>query len=653
MEHSAIISVASPSTKINEFEYVFTVTIDHRLRVWNLTSGRIAFTIDLLSREFDPNDQTRPVIHPAHSNLVQVYRSDDEDDICVTYSPTGSGQFKLWQVTPAHEGKLELIDLCPDVTLEPPAPTPDVWTVADFSFVLDHMKVDKYTIWVLWKNNTAYRLQCLTFQMGNDRRLKDSWKHGWVSVAAETSSDSALPQSPSSDPTRSWLEYILYPGRFTTATIETALALRQGTKGSAKRSGPLVERLCSTLASTSSLDRKADGGMDYERFTKATDDQWRSFCRFLNDIDKLRGEALSLVIHPGNDMPWVILADGVSATRECSRMEQVWHNQNESPASLEDVVALVSAAASLREGVPIQFRNSFSATILAELCEESSEIEPTKMRLIYEKCDFSSQISDEDYDDLIGRLGDFKRVTPSVYEAILEAMTAFGNFDKRPHRLSLAEFGRKLVIESVQEVVPLHRSVCLDQLMLLIFIEVEINHTEDGIQFETGAVCRQLLITLRRLELLRWLTSQQIAVPLVNESLFTTHKPVEVITVFEGILRHLLSLDTRHGESTSAALTSLAIHICAPTSEYELISSTIQCFLLTQERPDLALEFARFVENDSFSTYAQARTLLASGDALGASALFKKSAFGLGMTSISHCINFANCLQRTLALRNV
>jgi nuclear pore complex protein Nup160 len=50
---------------------------------------------------------------------------------------------------------------------------------------------------------------------------------------------------------------------------------------------------------------------------------------------------------------------------------------------------------------------------------------------------------------------------------------------------------------------------------------------------------------------------------------------------------------------------------------------------LKHNRPDLAMDFARFVGEDPFSMYIQGRTCLASNDALTASALFKRAAFGI------------------------
>ncbi len=102
------------------------------------------------------------------------------------------------------------------------------------------------------------------------------------------------------------------------------------------------------------------------------------------------------------------------------------------------------------------------------------------------------------------------------------------------------------------------------------------------------------------------------------------------MTVLEGCIGHLLGLATHSGEPTSALLTEILIRVCDPEGEYELHPALIQCFLLKLERPDLALDFSRFCNQDPFSTYVHGRVCLAAKDLLTAAGYFKRAAFGLG-----------------------
>jgi nuclear pore complex protein Nup160 len=618
---------------------------------------------DILNHEQEGSETSKRIIDPSYSQLVRVY-DDNGSALCVTYSPLGNGEFKFWNVQPAEDGNLEVTDLFPDNTLEPQAPTSDLWTLADFSVVLSRTNIDSFTIWTLWKNNTTYRVQKLDFQSASHARVRDAWKGGWVAMAAETLRETPLPTVSHGDPsdgTDKWLEYILAPGRFARATLETGLAIYEGGLGAkdlSRRTGTLPERMCASVASTVSLGRTSDRTMDFEQFRVATDMQWRRFYRLLIELDKQRGEALSLVIGPQGAMPWIILADGITAVRDCSYLEQIWHNPEVAPSGTQHVAALVTAAAALRESLSDQFHCSCNAALLGELFEEPSLIDPARMRSFYDKCDFANQIGDEEFNQLQANLGGgFKDVTPEVYEALLELMSASNDVHRGQDLLPLAEFGNKLFVKGVQEIVELHRNVCLDQLVLLILIEVELNHGEEGIQFETAAVFKQLIIMLQRLELVNWLSKTQISLPLpreransITEKSALTKKQApstEMVTVLEGVLRHLFGLDIRSGESMSSALTEVLMQICAPESQYEASPAMIQCFLLKHARADLAREFSRFTDQDAFSAYIQGRVYLASNDASTAAMLFKRAAFGIGMWNRPRSVRMLTILSES------
>jgi nuclear pore complex protein Nup160 len=649
LELPAATSIASPYVDIYGVPYVFTVSLDHQVRIWNLSTGRIAYMGDILHQELDPNDAGKQVIDPSHSQLIKVLGSDG-NVMCITYSPLGTGQFKFWTVSPTEDGNLEVADMFSHNDLVPRAPTSDLWTLADFSVIQDRSGMNSFRLWTLWKNNTTYRVQKLDFEVGSNARIRDAWADGWVAMAAETIRETPLPtvfHGDASDGTDKWLEFILTPGRFTLATIETGLAIYERGLGESKEApnqyGPLAERICSIVASTVLLGRTSDGHMDFEQFRRATDTQWRRFYRLLVELDRQRGEALSLVVGGQGEMPLVALADGIAAVRQCSGLEQIWHNPEAVQPGSEHVAALVMSAAAFRDSFSDQHLHSCITVLLGELFKEPTLVDPARMRVFYEKCDFANQIGEEEYAQLVANLGgNFKDVTPRVYEALLDLMSASEDVDKRPHLHPLAEFGNKLVVKGVQETIELHRNICLDQLVLLVLIEAEINHGEEGVLFETAVVFSQLIATLKRLELISWLSSTQICLPIArterpnsviekNSSLNKRGAPsMETVTVLEGVLRHLFGLDTRRDESLCSALTEVITQICAPDSEYEAPPAVIQCFLLKHERPDLALQFCRFAGNDPFSSYIQGRAFLAANDALTASMLFKKAAFGIG-----------------------
>lgn len=647
IELSAVTSIASPATNIDGVPFAVTVSLDHKLRIWNLANGKLAYLGDLLGQERLPNEIGKYMIYPSQSQLVKVYQDNEGKTLVVTFSPVGAGQFKFWTMIPDMEGNIDMEDLFPEEILEPPAPTSDVWTLADFSLVIDKDDWGSLTIWVLWKNNTTYRVKKADFRLDSPAQTRNLWASGWTGVKGEEIVNEPTPMilsSDSADCTEKWLEYILFPGRFTVATIETALTIYERGLGGAKTSTVrgtknLAKKMCTLVASNACLERNAEGQMEFGKYRDAINTQWLRFYRLIIELDKQRGEALSLVFDGGHDIAMVITADGLSPIRDCTEMEQVWHNDDQVlPGRAKSVSQLLEAASNFRGSFRDSLYHACNTLLSTEVFNDTSVVNLQHLRDLHNQCDIDGQISDEDENQLLQDLGgNWQLLTTEVYESLLQTMIAAEELDQRLERSPLAATGRRAVIRGVQETIYLHRWICLDQLVLLLFIEnEEFDKEAREVDLDTVAIYKKLIRMLKRLEMLSWLSRTQISVPVSRlERSSPSKKPDETktMTVLEGCVGHLLGLVTHSGESAASLLSGILTRLCDPDGEYELQPALIQCFLLKMERPDLALDFSRFAGQDPFSTYVQGRVSLAVKDLPTAAMYFTKAAFGLGMNS--------------------
>lgn len=655
-------------TNLNGTPFAFTITIDHRLRIWNLSTGKIAYSGDILTQELEQQGESKKIIDPSLSHLIQVIGESSEETTCITYSPLYNGEFKFWNVFPDENGTVELTDLLPDNSLIPQSPSSDIWTLADFFVIPDKLYKDNLTLWVLWKNNVTYQLLKLDFSIRSSDHVQNSWSHGWEAVVLDKLADLPIPQilpCDSSDITDKWLKFILFPNRFSMTTLETGLSIYdQGLgleKDTPRKSKSLADRMCSSIASTAILTQTSDGSLGYDQFRSATHIQWLRFYRLLSELHEQRGEAMSLVINTEDKMPWVILADGVSAIRECSRLEKMWYNISNRIPKYEQEQDLLFGATNFRNSLPEKFIYACSSLLREETLQEPSLTIKERMQEFYKKCDFANQIGDDEYDELLRNLGDnFEDLTQQIYT--ITKFLSPSQVTNKESSVLLTKFGNSLLVNGVQQIVQLHRSICFDLLILLVFIENEVNFDE-GIRLDTVPIYNLLISTLARLELIHWLTSVQISLPIQRfESLsLSLEQPnqvkkatfdTEILTVFEGVLRHLFGLDTKDGQKMSSAVTKLMVKICAADSGYEISPAVIQCFLLKHERPDLALEISQFAGCDAFSTYVQGRACLAVNEICTAARLFKKAAVGMGMLSSIDNVNVNVLLIFCQALSN-
>lgn len=638
MEYSAATSIQVTSFGLDDCLFAVTVCLDHRMRIWNLDDGQIIFTRDILNADRSPQEVGKWSIDPSQSNLLQITGSNRGHRICSTYSPIGAGEFKFWKVVAKDAHTVVVDDMFPKEKLHPITPSSDVWTLADF--VLASPDEGSINLWTLWKNNLTYRVQRLELERVS---IAHNWQQGWDAVFSETglvTAENSGPCDPT-DVTEKWLQMILQPGKFTKATLQTALSIYERGLGASKEGNQnrgLAESICSVLGSTASLDRGSTGAMDYEQFRSSSEAQWRRFYRLLVELDRQRGEAISLATSPGDSMVWVVCTDMVSAIRECSSLERLYHSLDAPADDQEHMAAIVSSALTLVDGFSDHFVQLSKAALRPELFEESEKSDLERLEAFENKAGFWRGITEEDCAQVNEALGaNFDRVSDELYADVLELIAAPDSTKNRSPRYPLTDFGRKLVLQGAQENIELRWKVCFAQLILLAHMEFDFDTDEDQLhnRVDVGTVFKQLVDALRRLELLKWLSNTE--VPL-SQSVAERRGSVvskkgseepQVVTALDMNVSHLLGFSDISSETLSTNITDLVSNLCAPDSDIEILPPLVQCRLVKDDRADLALGLAPFADESAFSTYVQGRVFLSLKDFGSAALCFRDASEGM------------------------
>jgi nuclear pore complex protein Nup160 len=629
--------------------FLFTICLDHRMRVWDVQTGQILYTGDILNTNRDPQEVGKWTVDPSQGNLIRILENTRDQCLVVTYSPVGAGEFKFWKVKANDQGSIHVADCFPEAHLIPPSPSSlDVWTLADFAVT---QQPDGPELWVLWKNNTSYRVHRLQLHPRNGAApFGDGWKTVFIDSSVPTVRASG-PWNPT-DSAEKWLDLIFFPGRFSKSTLETALAMYEkglGTyKETASKAGKsIAESICSVLGCTTTLDRSSGGGVDYDQFRATSETQWMRFWRLLLELDKQRGEALSLVFDPEEGMIWVACADLISAVRQCSDLDRVYHNIRVPEENNEDVAALISAGLVFVESFSDSMIQLSKAALRAELYEDSARSESERMQLFLDRAGFWTAVTDEDCAQVTDTLGqNYRTVTARLYEDLFDLITATSEANSQELREPFTGFGRKVVVRAVQETIDLHWQILFSQLILLVHMEFDIE-SEDASplhsRFDVGSVYRRLIDALRRLEHLRWMAKTELSISSRTTSSGTLSPTLSkrgqdenhTKTALEGLTGHLFGLPESNNMPLLSSITDLVLDLCAPSSTTVLYTWLLQCWLLKQDRPDLALELHPFADQDPFSTYIQGRVFMALRDYDTAAFYFRKAAIGLSI-SIKH-----------------
>ena len=646
MELAAATSTAITSMEYDDAAFLFTICLDHRMRVWDVKSGQILYTGDILNVKRDPQEGGKWVIDPSQCNLIRIVDNGKGQCLVVTFSPVGAGEFKFWKVKANDQGSIHVADCFPGTKLVPSSPSAlDVWTMADFAVA---QQAQGPQLWTLWKNNTTYRVQALQVLPQNSAA---PFNDGWKAVSVENTIPTVQSSGPCdpTDSTEKWLDLIFFPGRFPKSTLETALAMYEkglGTyKESASKAGKsIAESICSVLGSTTSLDRTSAGGVDYEQFRGTNETQWMRFWRLLLELDKQRGEALSLVLDSGSGMIWVPCADSLSAIRLCSALDRVYYNLHAPEQRNEDVAALVSAGLGFLDSFTDSMSQVSRSALRAELYEDSAKSDDERIQTFFDKAGFWRQITDEDCAQVVETLGNnFQMLTPRLYEDLFDLITSESEVNSQELREPFTILGRKVVVRAMQDTIELHWRILFSQLILLVHMEYEIDSDEDALhsRFDVGAVYRKLIGALRRLEQLRWMAKTELTIPgsrpdrlgsgsgAISPSTKRGAEEPYSVTALEGLTGHLLGLPESHNQPLFVSITDLVLDLCSPGSSTVLDTWLLQCWLLKHDRPDLAYELNPFANQSPFSTYVQGRVFLALKDYDTASVYFKRASIGL------------------------
>ncbi|KAL2199673.1 nucleoporin Nup120/160-domain-containing protein [Corynascus similis CBS 632.67] len=646
MELTAAASTAVTSMGHSETAFLFTICLDHRMRVWDVRTGQILYTGDILDTMRDPQEVGKWTVDPSQGNLIRILENGRGQCLVVTFSPVGAGEFKFWKVKANDQGSVHVADCFPGTHLVPPSPSSlDVWLLADFAVT---EQPEGPELWTMWKNNTSYRVYRLQVL---PRDGTEPFGDGWKAVHIESAVPTVRASGPwnATDSTEKWLELIFFPGRFSKSTLETALAMYEkglGTykEGASKTGRSIAESICSVLGSTTTLDRTSTGGADYDQFRNTSETQWMRFWRLLLELDKQRGEALSLAFDPLDGMIWVACADLIAAVRQCSDLDRVYHNFHALDKKTEDVAALISAGLTFIDSFSDSMHQLSRSALRAELFESSTLSDSERMQVFLDRAGFWPSVTDEDCAQVMDTLGqNYQMVTARLYEDLFDLITATSEANSQELREPFTGFGRKLVVRAVQETIELHWQILFSQLILLVHMEFDIE-SEDASplhsRFEIGLVYRRLIDALRRLEHLRWLAKTELSFSTPKSGAPGSSSPVltrrsqdenNTKTALEGLIGHLFGLPESNNVPLLSSITDLVLDLCAPSSTTVIDTWRLQCHLLKQERADLALELHPFADQDPFSTYVQGRVFLALRDHDTASSYFKGAAIGLSI----------------------
>jgi len=663
-------------------KHVYSVSLNHTLKIWNLGGTKTTpYSIDLLGQQREPHEIPKLMIDPSTSRVLQVFQTEalveGDDHYAVTFSPNDLGQFKIWAIRDADEGNRGVRDLFPETTLRPPDPDPNpdskaIWKVADFQLKSVGNR-NGMEMWVLMRSNQRYKLYNIKFDLQDIANAV--WRDHWSTMASETLDQHPQPQLSEFEPhdvTERWLDFILCPGRFSEAVLETALSIYTVARKANSSFDPkasLEERMCSIISSSVNLKQNEAGAADFESYRAALHQEWKVYLQEIRDLNGSRWAILSLGYDDRAEMPWLLFADGCSVVRDCSKIELTSQNRPRDlaksmnlletpsievdagemePKLPDELSVILEAATAFRQSFSYALMQTCERVLATELWQDPSYSVPVRIQSFYEQCNFSDEISDNAFNDLLAALkplGGFGGLQTNSFRTILNEIDLMMSTEESD--LLSTRFGLKVLVKGAQEKIDLHKRILSDLLVLVVFVDMDVDPEETPLDsFDAAEIYVELREQLKRYQMMQWLAKNIRMEP--NRIMETTGLAVGGVpagsdeALVSTVLENLFAVDLKPRsyamQSSGAALTHTIQDLLQwvnggndPTITLDSVLVHIQCDLLANRNIDLASEFLRYQPSTAWSTYVKGRLYLARCEFTEAATHFKKAAYKICM----------------------
>lgn len=669
--------------------HVWTVSLDHTLKAWNTRTGKVGAQIDLHGeRQSDSQKQQSQYLMSATQGiLLRVVTAQGQSDalakmdgstpyFLVTRSPKDH-QFKFWAVINADSPEGGLQDMLPGEKLIPPFDelmNSNIWHLEEFFIKLGSGSTNTQ-IWLRARSGTFCNTFHLAFDMDDRGSVAEAWQDDWTVVNPGPQTPEKLrdcadypgdldAQTMSAGPvtpTERWLRFLLYPSRFTTASLETALHIYK--KGRGLRSPissnetPLQERLVTAISSKIVMRRLPGDEPDFTRYQQDIQAQWIVYYGLVKHLHQRRGESVGLAYDEEEELAWSILADCVCPIRKSTDLELLLHNQSllETETSISETVSaqvhptdesvyvaqILKAAGAFRRSFPDSFNAAFLTLVASDALLDSNEDLGTRLQALYDRCGIASEVADEDFENLTRTMEDMGGLGSLDNDGVLAVIEHLQEKQQGGDgHLKLTRYGDKVNIGGVQEMLRLGQGVLLDLLVLVVFMAADLEPEELSPTFYAGQLYDILLSRIRQHELLTWLASHIREEPRIHRRRTSVQaeearaaaaippSPI-ALTLYESNFIGDWHSSMPEGFAMPELLTHWILNWTYGMDLYQSwdgITTHILANLIKHEDYELATDFLRFVPEDSWAAYLKGRLSLATGNYALAAQDFKLAA---------------------------
>lgn len=698
---SAAVSIAiSPDQK-----HLWTVCLDHTIKAWNISTGKVVQYMDLAGNtERDLSKPYTGLLEATNMQLLQIRRSScsQQDYVLLTFSPVAS-VFKFWLVRDADAQDFGTEDMRPDVRFSPSLEDfleSSIWTLE--SFQLGQARRRQGQSWDLWISvRSGLMTQTLTTTVNLDDHVEEinrAFKNNWTRVGLASTATEELRTNMANPSnglcssfvptamTEQWLDFLFYPGRFSSSTLETALVIYHRSLGSniqlndrqlRSRKTSTRQRVSEVVGRAIMLETTGNQSAAFETYHQEIAQQWHVFYGVIKNLHQRRETLLSLAFDEVQDIPWLVFTNEISPVRSCAELEVLWYNRSAFAVAdqLPGNNRLLNSL-SLPKNTEIgqffnaieMFKKVFSRGFLTDFSfllsnDSVGETPKEKIQSIYRQTGFAGQVSDDDYNDLtnaLNRMGGFTRVTAGLFESVLELLDE--KQQGGTHSLRLARYGARALVSGARDTIHLTLEIILSMMVLVVFMAAELEEADLPPNFDADAIFQRLSQAWQQQQVLLWLSNNTRMSGASHErkesnnsrSLVLGGESEMDLPIGVSLLESVFIKNWSSILSPAGLQGDLITYWCRVWTfesrlqeQYNVVTCHIMGELVGANEDDLAISFLRFLPDGPWSNYLQARLALKRSEFEEAAVLFR-----LASTELCECKDLTDVLELAKQIRS-
>lgn len=660
---------------------IWTLGLDHMLKAWDIDTGKVAMTRNIVGgpNEDEGSKNGRYIMSAEQGTLLQIVSAPDASDsqalaslntevpyYLIVYSPKDH-QFKVFGVRSARDEdgteEVHLDDMHRRDKLIPPIDdlmNTNIWQMEHFAFSPGE-NFSGAQLWLRVRSGAICRTFMLEFDLldqdGAAIDLEDVFANGWSAVDSSSLTVDKLKssvdfiavtgnQDVTRTPSEKWLDFLFFPGRFSQASLESALYLyckgrslpTSTSRGIRANEQPLKERITGAVAAKILLRRLPTNDQpDYESYQRDLQTQWETFFTLLTHLHNRRHETIGFAFDLEESLPWTICADFVAPMRANSGFENLALNadlimsgdinethdhvrsriiETDEDIARSQFLALARRCRSCFAAVPqSKLRSIAIASAMAQTADETAE---EGMQSIYDRCNFQDEIGELEYNilnDLSDELNGLGGLNDDHFLAITERIEDVPANDRGVDREVLGRLGRPFSVAVAQETLQRSQAILLDMLALLVFLHCDLQEDELSEELRPAQVYENLMMHLKHVELRLWLVSN-----VRVEKKQAGGRRSEQLTLYE----HMFAQDWKAKPDRQNVSYGLAELLTAWSKSwifgisishvYDRLCGHILADLVEHHDVDLALDFLKIAPDTAWVSYLKGRLYILTGE---------------------------------------